>query len=539
MTKARNRIIISFLVITFVLLSVMATIMLVFAMQQQNISTSLNINYTAVDIDGSVSGTYSVGGVTKDLQPNADENHVGGTNNKSLLFFAEDTENAGTLEFPTDDTQINFTSQNSSMVMQYTFTNNGDVHYIASMSFDAELKYENMKVEYSIDGINYSGSRYAVVVPANSKDKSYWIRISIDKLTKNASFEGDFNWLLEACDEQSEEYIHLTSFELQGENGVYSVKYVGEAFDSGNQDLVFLSEVNGDPVTSIVANTELTQEQKALVSSLYIPASVTEIGDNAFKNYTELEAVIFEQNEQAGVSAMGITGLQTIGNSAFHKCSSLKAIQIPDTVTEIESFAFNGCSSITEIVIPNKVTKLTSFQIMSCKNLTHITLGSSVESFFPSTIMYCENLTNIEVASDNKKFHSEGNCLIETATKTLVLGCKNSVIPTDGSVTIIGNMAFWGCTGLTEIEIPACVVEIGQEAFMQTGLTEITIPENVTKIACRAFNNCENLTSVIFENPNGWMLGSTDVSAELSDPENAANYLKQSIDTYLLIRTVS
>ena len=73
-----------------------------------------------------------------------------------------------------------------------------------------------------------------------------------------------------------------------------------------------------------------------------------------------------------------------------------------------------------------------------------------------------------------------GNCLIETANKTLVLGCKNSVIPTDGSVTSISRSAFYGCTGLTSITIPNSITSIGSHAFYKcTNLTSITFDGTV------------------------------------------------------------
>jgi len=73
-----------------------------------------------------------------------------------------------------------------------------------------------------------------------------------------------------------------------------------------------------------------------------------------------------------------------------------------------------------------------------------------------------------------------------------------SVIPNDGSVTSIGDYAFYYCTGLTSITIPDNVTSIGVDAFQGcSSLTDVTmIPGGVTSINERAFCFCSRLTSI-------------------------------------------
>ncbi|MEG2688828.1 MAG: leucine-rich repeat domain-containing protein, partial [Clostridia bacterium] len=115
----------------------------------------------------------------------------------------------------------------------------------------------------------------------------------------------------------------------------------------------------------------------------------------------------------------------------------------------------------------------------------------------------CSGLTWVTVDKGNTKYKSAGNCIIDTTTNTLILGCKDSIIPTDGSVTSIGDWAFYQCSGLTSITIPNSVTSIGERAFYGcSGLTGVTIGSGVTSIGEWAFDDCSGLTSITVDTNN-------------------------------------
>ena len=168
--------------------------------------------------------------------------------------------------------------------------------------------------------------------------------------------------------------------------------------------------------------------------------------------------------------------------------SNLTTVSIPNTVT------FNG--------ITFSVTSIESSVFMDCKSLTSITIPSSVTSIGDWAFTRCINLTSIIVESTNAKYDSRDGCnaIIETATNTLIQGCKTTTIPP--GVTNIERNAFMNCKSLTSITIPNSVKSIGDHAFyMCTGLDSITIPNSVKSIGDYAFNGCGR-TSIIVESDN-------------------------------------
>jgi hypothetical protein len=132
-----------------------------------------------------------------------------------------------------------------------------------------------------------------------------------------------------------------------------------------------------------------------------------------------------------------------------------------------------------------------------CENISAITIPKSVTRI-GSWAIEQENITSIIVSKNNPVFDSRDNCnaIIETETNTLVLGCKNSIIPS--SVTRIGYRAFRGISKMTMPTIPTSVTYIGDEAFSycNKGITSINIPDSVTYIGNNAFSSCSAATTL-------------------------------------------
>lgn len=186
----------------------------------------------------------------------------------------------------------------------------------------------------------------------------------------------------------------------------------------------------------------------------------------------------------------------SIGESAFHGCYEMTSVAIPESVKYIGDNAFSYLDLLTSINIPEGVEYIGERAISGCRSLTQVTIPSTVKYIGCATICECVNLNSIVVKDGNTNYDSRDNCnaIIETATNTLITGCKNTIIPT--SVTAIGSYAFDGQYDLTDITLPEGLISIGEDAFHFCSLTSLTIPSSVTDINPYSFLSCGQLKEI-------------------------------------------
>ena len=227
------------------------------------------------------------------------------------------------------------------------------------------------------------------------------------------------------------------------------------------------------------------------VTEVVIPSTidgkpVTEIGDHAFYRCTGLTSVVIPNS------------VIEIGDHAFAGCTGLTSVVIPSSVTKIRHDAFRGCTGLTSVVIPDNVTEIGDRAFAGCAGLTSVVILDSVAEIESSAFWGCNRLTSFVVDDENPNYIAINGLLCSKDGKTLIAcpgGLTSVEIP--DSVTEIGRWAFHGCDGLTSVVIPEGVTEIGPYAFSDcTGLTSVVIPDSVTKIGDEAFCGCCSLTSV-------------------------------------------
>ena len=278
-------------------------------------------------------------------------------------------------------------------------------------------------------------------------------------------------------------------------------------------------------LTSIVFPNTLTfigqrafLECHGITGEVVIPDSVTIIGANAFFYCNHITSVVFGSNlsEIRDYSFAQCYSLQHISNlpetltvlddGAFARVPLCDTIVIPPLVTTIGEEAFAGCH-IPSVVISEGVTTIERGAFTSCPigalhiPSTLVSICTENNAFGEGAFHNCTQLQSITVDEANPVYDSRSNCnaLIETATNTLLKGCKNTVIPND--IAIIGHNAFLSINELNAITIPNSVERLETCAFAGcNSLTTITLPSNVSYIGVGALSCC-GLTSIVSKSP--------------------------------------
>lgn len=272
------------------------------------------------------------------------------------------------------------------------------------------------------------------------------------------------------------------------------------------------------------------------IKNVTISNGITKIGDEAFEGCIGLERIAIPNSvvnigESAFYRCESIANIElprnltVIGRHAFSFCSSLKSVEIPSKVTSIGAGAFTGCEGMESVNIPGSIERIEDWVFSVCRNLTSIEIPNSVTSIGVGAFYICSNLKSIEIPSSvwsignvafaqchklesitvdgyNSVYDSRNNCnaIIKTSSNTLVLGCKNTVIPS--RVTSIESGAFEG-SGLTSVVIPNGVTSLGSDAFTECAdLESVTIGANVETIDGSAFIGCPKLRSIVVDEAN-------------------------------------
>ena len=265
----------------------------------------------------------------------------------------------------------------------------------------------------------------------------------------------------------------LKNFEVNETNQHFSVKD-GVLFNKDGTKLIRYPMGKDAATYAIPDGTEVIAE-----AAFMMPADA--------KNDGALKAVTFPAS------------LKKIESGAFRQ-SSLVSVELPNV--EYGSYVFDCSKSLTTVTTADGLTKIPEKAFWGCENLKNVTLGASIKTIGKSAFERCGftgiNLTNVTEIGDYAFYFSKLETVdVPAATRTGTGAFMNCPALTKATVngTTLDPYMFFYCTSLTDLSAPN-VTEIGECALAYCVELETLPLDNVTTIGHGAFRNCHGLTDV-------------------------------------------
>lgn len=222
----------------------------------------------------------------------------------------------------------------------------------------------------------------------------------------------------------------------------------------------------------------------------------TEEGLDSWLNDIEGAPPTYKQKVKTLTVNEGVTVIKNFSDSMYDipfsdYCDSLTTVRLPASLTEIGDKVFNGCDKLTTVTIaePSNLTTIGASAFDFDASLTTINIPAGVTTIGSGAFKDCRVL-ELDAATLPSGLTAINDSIFENCWKM----SGKLTIP-DG-VTSIGDNAFHGCAEMTSVTIPASVASIGSEAFHGCALTSVTIEDGVTSIGASAFYYCHKLKSV-------------------------------------------
>ena len=327
----------------------------------------------------------------------------------------------------------------------------------------------------------------------------------------------------------------LTSLKLP--SGLTSIGYHAFAYCSGLTSLQFPSNLTSIGMSAFEGCTGLTSLQlpSGLTSigsaafenctslvSLQLPSGLTSIGSAAFAYCSGLTSLQFP------------SGLTSIGVRAFQNCTGLTSLELPSGLTKIEEGTFSGCTNINSIYaympdpslfggdgkdFPTCFNENCTLYVPKKSYTAYIVAPGwgdfkTIAKFNPDLIRdwVTKNVaqagTLSTVIGEDKenitKLKLTGN-LNDTDVQYLEEMIREAALQElnlkDAQLYTIESLRFRDCKNLTYLVLPDVLQRIEKEAFYGcTGLTTISLPAGLEYIYA-AFPDCTGLTSIYANMP--------------------------------------
>jgi len=236
--------------------------------------------------------------------------------------------------------------------------------------------------------------------------------------------------------------------------------------------------------TYTVVGIGTCEDDTIIIPNQYGGYPVTAIGNNAFKNATEIIAVSMPDS------------ITSIGDNAFYGCSNMHDIELSNKLETIGASAFANCDSLRQIDIPDSVTKVGNYCFDKCYSLSEVYIGSGIKSKATDVFRYCEGIQQVYVDKLSHYAVLASPIYAYSPEAIFVVDSLEDFMISSNADQAAG--LYKGCQVIDELVFKQGVTIIESELFFDSTICDVTIPRSVVKIGDRAFYSSD-IETVFFE----------------------------------------
>ena len=270
------------------------------------------------------------------------------------------------------------------------------------------------------------------------------------------------------------------------------------------------------------------------LKDLYIPGSVKNVGNEAFR-YSVIKSAVFDE------------GVENIGDYAFANDQFLKTVYLPTTLTGIATGAFSETNALYEVIYPTDSAVTITADVFksvirsrSQKPKLYIPQGAEANytaAGWVTTTFTFAHANPLDLATDYRvdsliyipldsaynlkikkvytmslhdagipvKLVVNGNlCAVTEIALSVFQSCNNiTSVEIPGSISVLNQKVFYNCASLREVILNEGITKIDNFAFASCdALSSVHIPASVTTIANKSFNKCATLTHINVDENN-------------------------------------
>lgn len=215
--------------------------------------------------------------------------------------------------------------------------------------------------------------------------------------------------------------------------------------------------------------------------------------------------------------------VKTISSYAFQNTKNLEEVEIPDSVTTLETGAFYN-SGIKSVTLPKNIKEI-PYNCFANSNLESFTVPKNVYNIGTGAFYDCKNITKFAVEEGNYSFVTIDDVLFDADKDILYAYPANKsatsyTVPS--TVGIIIDYAFSGAVNLKSVNIPSKTYDVQEGVFDESSLyndasnwngdqlyisnwlitsknvSTITVKSGTVGIARKACYNLNKLSKVVF-----------------------------------------